>query len=151
MVEERTFVLIKPDGVQRGLVGTIVTRFEARGLKLVGMKLQKVPKALAETYYGEHKGKGFYQGLIRYITSGPAVAMVWEGRDAVAVARAMMGATDPAKATPGTIRADYALDIGRNIIHGSDSLGSARREISLFFTDGELQEYTRVDESWLTE
>ncbi len=151
MATERTFVLIKPDGVQRGLIATIQGRFERRGLKLVALKLLRVPRPLAEAYYAEHKGKGFYEGLIRYITSGPAVAMVWEGKDAVAIARAMMGATDPAKAQPGTIRADYALDIGRNVIHGSDSPGSAQREISLFFTQDELVEYSRTDEKWLTE
>lgn len=133
------------------MIATIQGRFERRGLKLVALRLLRVPRPLAEAYYAEHKGKGFYEGLIRYITSGPAVAMVWEGKDAVAIARAMMGATDPAKAQPGTIRADYALDIGRNVIHGSDSPGSAQREISLFFTQDELVEYSRTDEKWLTE
>lgn len=151
MTTERTFVLIKPDGVQRGLVGQILGRFEARGLKLVGMKFMRVSKGVAEAYYGEHKEKGFYDGLIRYITSGPAVAMVWEGKGAIAIARSMMGATDPVKAQPGTIRADFSIDIGRNVIHGSDSPESARREISLFFHEGELVEYKRVDENWLTE
>lgn len=151
MATERTFVLIKPDGVQRGLIATILGRFERRGLKLVALRLLRVPRPLAEAYYAEHKGKGFYEGLIRYIMSGPAVAMVWEGKDAVVIARAMMGATDPAKAQPGTIRADYALDIGRNVIHGSDSPGSAQREISLFFTQDELVEYSGTDEKWLTE
>ncbi len=148
---ERTFALVKPDGVQRGLVGGIVRRFERRGLKLVALKMLTVSRPLAEAYYAEHKGKGFYDGLIRYITSGPAVAMVLEGDDAVAVARQMMGATDPKKAGPGTIRGDFGQQIGRNVIHGSDSAESAKREIALFFTAAELQAYARVDAAWLFE
>ena len=151
MALERTFSLVKPDGVQRGLVGEVLRRFEARGLKLVAVKMLTVPRALAETYYGEHKGKGFYESLIAYITSGPAVAMVLEGDDAVAVARQMMGATDPKKAGPGTIRGDFGQQIGRNVIHGSDSAESAKREITLFFTATELQDYRRIDAAWLFE
>lgn len=148
---ERTFALIKPDGVQRGLVGEILRRFDKRGFKLVGLKMLTVPRELAETYYGEHKGKGFYEGLIAYITAGPAVAMVLEGDDAVATVRQMMGATDPKKAGPGTIRGDFGQQIGRNLVHGSDSPESARREIGLFFTAEELQDYVRIDAAWLFE
>jgi len=151
MAIERTFSLIKPDGVQRGVVGEILSRFERRGLKLVAVKFLTVSRHLAETYYAEHKGKGFYEGLITYITAGPAVAMVLEGDEAVAVCRQMMGATDPKKAGPGTIRGDLGQQIGRNLIHGSDSAESAKREIALFFTAAELQDYRRVDAAWLFE
>jgi len=151
MALERTFSLIKPDGVQRGLVGEILRRFEARGFKIVAVKMLRVPRALAEAYYAEHRGKGLYEALIAYITSGPAVAMVLEGDDAVAVARQMMGATDPKKAGPGTIRGDFGQQIGRNVIHGSDSPQSAKREIDLFFTANELQDYTHIDAAWLFE
>ena len=148
---ERTFVLLKPDAVQRGLVGRIVARFEARGLKLLGMKLLTVPRTLAETYYAEHRGKAFFEPLMAYITSGPVVAIVLEGEGAVAVVRKMMGKTNAAEAEPGTIRADFALTIGRNMIHGSDGLESAEREIGLFFKADELRAYTRIDEAWLDE
>ena len=148
---ERTFVLLKPDAVQRGLVGRIVARFEARGLKLLGMKLLTVPRTLAETYYAEHRGKAFFEPLMAYITSGPVVAMVLEGEGAVAVVRKMMGKTNAAEAEPGTIRGDFALTIGRNMIHGSDGLESAKREIGLFFKADELRAYTRIDEAWLDE
>jgi len=148
---ERTFVLLKPDAVQRGLVGRIVARFEARGLKLLGMKLLTVPRTLAETYYAEHRGKAFFEPLMAYITSGPVVAMVLEGEGAVAVVRKMMGKTNAAEAEPGTIRGDFALTIGRNVIHGSDGLESAKREIGLFFKADELRAYTRIDEAWLDE
>ncbi|OGS45598.1 MAG: nucleoside-diphosphate kinase [Euryarchaeota archaeon RBG_16_67_27] len=148
---ERTFVLLKPDAVQRGLVGRIVARFEARGLKLLGMKLLTVPRTLAETYYAEHRGKAFFEPLMAYITSGPVVAIVLEGEGAVAVVRKMMGKTNAAEAEPGTIRGDFALTIGRNVIHGSDGLESAKREIGLFFKADELRAYTRIDEAWLDE
>ncbi|OGS48910.1 MAG: nucleoside-diphosphate kinase [Euryarchaeota archaeon RBG_16_68_13] len=148
---DRTFVLLKPDAVQRGLVGTIVRRFEERGLKLVGLKLLRVSRSLAETYYAEHRGKPFFEPLMSYITSGPVVVMVLEGDGAVPIVRTMMGATNAAQAQQGTIRGDLALTIGRNLIHGSDSPESARREIGLFFTSEELQAYTRVDEAWLRE
>jgi len=148
---ERTFVLLKPDAVQRGLVGRIVARFEARGLKLLGMKLLTVPRTLAETYYAEHRGKAFFEPLMAYITSGPVVAIVLEGEGAVAVVRRMMGKTNAAEAEPGTIRGDFALTIGRNMIHGSDGLESAEREIGLFFKADELRAYTRIDEAWLDE
>ena len=148
---ERTFALLKPDAVQRGLAGQILSRFERRGLKIVGLKLMRVSRQLAESYYAEHKGKSFYEPLMSYITSGPVVAMVLEGDGAVAIVRKMMGKTNSAEAEPGTIRGDFALTIGRNVIHGSDSLESAKREIGFFFKPDELQEYKRIDEAWLRE
>ena len=150
-VAERTFVLLKPDGVQRVLIGRIVSRFEARGLRLVGMKLLRVPRSLAETYYAEHRGKAFFEPLMAYVTSGPVVVMVLEGDGAVGIVRKMMGTTNAAEAEPGTIRGDFALTIGRNVIHGSDSETSAKREISLFFEADELVDYRRIDEAWLRE
>ncbi len=148
---ERTFALLKPDAVQRGLAGRILQRFEQRGLKLIGLKLMRVSRPLAESYYAEHKGKGFYEPLMSYITSGPVIAMVLEGDGAVAIVRKMMGKTNSAEAEPGTIRGDFALTIGRNVIHGSDSPESAKREIGFFFKPEELQEYKRIDEAWLRE
>jgi nucleoside-diphosphate kinase len=150
-VPERTFVLLKPDAVQRALIGEIVGRFEGRGLKVVAMKMVRVPRSLGETYYAEHKGKPFFEPLMSYITAGPVVAMVLEGDGAVAAVRRMMGKTNSAEAEPGTIRGDLALTIGRNLIHGSDSLESAKREIPLFFKPDEIQSYGRVDEAWLRE
>jgi nucleoside-diphosphate kinase len=151
MPRERTFVLLKPDAIQRSLVGGILARFERRGLKLVALKLIKVPRELAETYYLEHKGKPFFAGLVKYITSAPSVALVIEGDEAVAVVRKMMGKTNAAEAEPGTIRGDFGITIGRNLIHGSDSVATAKREIGLFFKPEELLEYARVDETWLYE
>jgi nucleoside-diphosphate kinase len=148
---ERTFVLLKPDAVQRALVGEIIARFERRGLRLVAMKMLRVTRSLAETYYAEHKGKPFFEPLMAYITAGPVVAMVLEGDGAVAAVRKMMGKTNSAEAEPGTIRGDFALTIGRNIIHGSDSTESAKREIPLFFKGDEIHAYTRIDEAWLRE
>jgi nucleoside-diphosphate kinase len=148
---ERTFVLLKPDAVQRGLSGELVRRFEGRGLKIVGLKLMRVSRTLAETYYAEHNGKPFFEPLMSYIASGPVVAIVLEGEGAVGIVRKMMGTTNPAEAEPGTIRGDLALTIGRNVIHGSDSLASAKREISLFFKPEELHDYRRIDEAWLRE
>jgi nucleoside-diphosphate kinase len=148
---EKTFVMVKPDGVQRGLVGRIVQRFEDRGLKVCAMKMMRIPKELAERHYEEHKGKGFYDPLLSYITSGPAVCMVLEGENAVAAARSMMGKTNPQDAAPGTIRGDFSQVTGRNIVHGSDSSESAKREIKLFFNDYELQKYDQADEAWLFE
>ena len=148
---ERTFALLKPDAIQRGLAGRIMSRFEQRGLKIVGLKLMRVSRSLAESYYAEHKGKPFYEPLMSYITSGPVLAMVLEGDGAVAIVRKMMGKTNSAEAEPGTIRGDFALTIGRNVIHGSDSPESAKREIGFFFTPEELQEYQRIDEAWLRE
>jgi nucleoside-diphosphate kinase len=148
---ERTFAMVKPDGVQRGLVGKIVQRFEDRGLKICAVKMMKIPKELAERHYEEHKGKGFYESLLSYITSGPVVCMVLEGENAVAGVRAMMGKTNPQDADPGTIRGDFSQVTGRNIVHGSDSSESAKREINLFFNDYELQKYEKADEAWLFE
>jgi nucleoside-diphosphate kinase len=150
-VAERTFVLLKPDAVQRALVGEILGRFEGRGLKIVAMKMLRVTRSLGETYYAEHKGKAFFEPLMSYIAAGPVVAMVLEGDGAVAIVRKMMGKTNSAEAEPGTIRGDLALTIGRNVIHGSDSLESAKREIPLFFKADEILPYGRVDETWLRE
>ncbi len=148
---EQTFALVKPDGVKRGLVGEIIRRFETRGLKLVALKSIHITRELAEQYYAEHKDKDFFESLMNYITSGPSVAMVLEGMDAVSVVRKMMGVTNPAQAEPGTIRADYALFTGRNVVHGSDSLKSAKREITLFFDAKELHNYARADDELLYE
>lgn len=142
-MRERTFVLVKPDGVQRGLVGEIIRRFDQRGLQLVGLKMVRLTRDLAEAYYAEHRGKPFFPELVEYVTSGPTVAMVWEGENAVAVVRKTVGATDPAAAEPGTIRADFGVHIGRNVIHGSDSAESAKREVALFFRPDEMHTYTR--------
>jgi nucleoside-diphosphate kinase len=150
---ERTFVMVKPDGVQRGLTGEIISRFEDRGLKLVGAKFMQIDQDLAEEHYGEHEGKPFFDGLVEFITSGPVMAMVWEGDDAIRQVRHMMGETDPAESAPGTIRGDFGLDLGRNVIHGSDheDPGSNEREIDLFFDEDELVDYEKVDEGWLYE
>lgn len=148
---ERTFVMIKPDGVQRGLVGDIVGRFERRGLKVVAMKMLVLDNEMAKKHYAEHAAKPFFQGLVSFITSGPVVAMVIEGRDVVSIVRSMLGATSPAKSAPGTIRGDFALEMGRNVIHASDSPESAKREISLYFDNTEIVNYKRIDEQWLYE
>ncbi|MDD2234341.1 MAG: nucleoside-diphosphate kinase [Desulfitobacteriaceae bacterium] len=148
---ERTFLMIKPDAVQRGLVGVIIAKLEAKGFKLVGLKLIQVDRALAEEHYVEHKGKGFFEPTVEYIMSSPVVAMVWEGKNIVAMAREMMGATNPANANPGSIRGAYGMDISRNIIHGSDSLTSAEREINLYFKPAELLDYKKAGEEWLSE
>ncbi|MDD7424593.1 MAG: nucleoside-diphosphate kinase [Candidatus Methanomethylophilaceae archaeon] len=148
---ERTYLMVKPDGVQRGLCGEIVSRFEKKGLKLVAMKLMVIPKEVAENHYGEHKGKPFFPSLISYITSGPVLAMVWEGEDAVSVCRNMMGKTNPKESAPGTIRGDYGMQVGMNIIHGSDSVESAEREISIFFRPEELVSYDKTIQSWIYE
>jgi len=148
---ERTYVMVKPDGVQRGLVSEVISRFERRGLKLVGLKMLQIPRELAEEHYGEHKGKPFFDALVSYITSSPVVAMVLEGKNAVAAVRDMMGATDPQKAAPGTIRGEFGLDIGRNVVHGSDSPASAEREIGLFFKPEELVEYKLDMQRWIYE
>lgn len=148
---ERTYLMIKPDGVLRGLIGEIITRFEKKGLKIVGLKMLKIPPETAEKHYGEHKGKPFFAPLVEYITSGPVVAMAVEGKDVIATAREMMGATNPLKAAPGTIRATYGMDVGRNIIHGSDSAASAEREIGIFFMPEELVEYSKDMDRWIYE
>ena len=148
---EQTLVLVKPDGVQRGLIGEIIGRLEMRGLKLVGMKLLQVDEGLAHRHYGEHVDRPFFPGLVNFITSGPAVAMAWEANNAVEIVRSTMGPTNPAGAAPGTIRGDLGVDIGRNLIHGSDSPESAQRELALFFQPGELLSYSRSNDGWIVE
>ena len=148
---ERTFVMVKPDGVKRGLIGEVIKRIEQKGLKIVAMKMIEVSKELAEKHYAEHKEKPFFQNLISYITSGPVVAMVVEGKEAVKVMRNLVGKTNPIEASPGTIRGDLAMDIGRNVVHASDSIESAEREISLFFSKEEILSYERADEKWIYE
>src|SRR2546425_1862432 len=148
---QRTLVWVKPDGVQRGLIGLILAGLERRGLKLVAMKMIRISRELAGRHYAEHQSKPFYDGLIAFITSGPVVAMIWEGREAVSVVRGLMGATDPLKAAPGTIRGDLALDLGMNLIHGSDSPGRAETEIALFFQPNELHDYDRTADRWIRE
>ncbi|MCI2803512.1 nucleoside-diphosphate kinase [Staphylococcus pettenkoferi] len=148
---ERTFLMLKPDAVQRNLIGEVVSRIERKGLKLVGAKLMTVPRSLAETHYSEHQGKPFYEGLVSFITSAPVFAMVVEGEDAVDVSRHIIGETNPSEASPGTIRGDFGLTIGRNIIHGSDSTESADKEINLWFNPEELSDYTANNEAWLYE
>ncbi len=148
---ERTFVMLKPDAVQRGLVGEIINRFERRGLKIVAMKMVHITTEFAHQHYAVHVGKPFVEGLIKSITSGPVVAMVLEGTNAIDVARATMGATNPAKASPGTIRADYSLEMGRNLVHGSDGPETAATEIALWFKPDELWEYGRSVDGWIFE
>ncbi|PSQ23358.1 nucleoside-diphosphate kinase [Halobacteriales archaeon QS_9_67_17] len=151
--DERTFVMVKPDGVQRGLIGEIVSRFEDRGLKLVGAKFMQIDEDLAHEHYGEHEGEPFFEGLVEFITSGPVFAMVWEGADATRQVRKMMGETDPAESPPGTIRGDLGLDLGHNVIHGSDheDEGANEREIDLFFDDAELVDWNLDAADWVYE
>jgi nucleoside-diphosphate kinase len=151
--DERTFVMVKPDGVQRGLIGEVVSRLEDRGLKLVGAKFMQIDRDLAEEHYGEHEDKPFFDDLVEFITAAPVFAMVWEGADATRQVRRMMGTTDPAEAQPGTIRGDLGLDLGQNVIHGSDheDEGANEREIALFFDDEELVDWEQSDEGWLYE
>lgn len=148
---QQTLVLIKPDGVQRGLIGTVITRLEQRGLRLAAAKFMWVSKELAETHYAIHKGKPFYKGLIDYITSAPIMAMVWEGPEAVAAVRQTMGSTRPREAAPGTIRHDFGLDVGRNLTHASDSPENALDEIGLWFQPDELVEWSRDIDRWVFE
>lgn len=148
---ERTYLMVKPDGVQRNLAGEIISRFEKRGFKIIGLKMLQISRATAEKHYGEHAGKPFFAGLVDFITSGPVVAMVLEGSGVISAAREMMGATNPLKAVPGTIRGSYGIDTGRNIIHGSDSPESAAREIALFFKEDELFIYNRDVDRWIYE
>jgi nucleoside-diphosphate kinase len=148
---QRTLVLVKPDGVQRGLIGEIVARLEGRGLKLLALKMIRVTPELAGRHYAEHKGKPFFDGLVKFITSSPVVAMIWEGREAVTVVRTLMGSTDPLKAAPGTVRGDLALDLGMNLIHGSDSPQRAEVEIDLFFKPDEIHDYVRTADRWIVE
>lgn len=151
MATETTLVLVKPDGVQRGLSGEIVRRLEQTGLKIVGLKLMQVSRELAGKHYGEHEGKPFYDGLVDYITMSPVVALALEGPDAIAITRKLMGVTKPAEAAPGTIRGDLGVDIGRNLIHGSANADDAAREVGLFFSSDELIRWDRKIESWITE
>jgi nucleoside-diphosphate kinase len=143
--------MIKPDGVQRGLAGEIISRFERRGLKIAGMKMLVVSDELAKKHYAEHAAKPFFPSLTSFIRSGPAIALAVEGKDVVTVVRSMVGKTKPVESPPGTIRGDFALDTGRNVIHASDSPESAKREISLYFDNSELATYSRIDEHWLYE
>ena len=148
---ERTLIIIKPEGVQRGLIGKVINRFEERGLKFTGLKLMQITPELAEKHYGVHKGKSFYPGLVQHITSSPVVVGVLEGPKAISVVRNTMGATNPVEATPGNIRGDYALEIGFNIVHGSDGPETAAFEINLFFKPEELVNYTLAADKWVYE
>lgn len=148
---ERTLVIVKPDGVQRGLVGPILSRLERRGLRFAALKLMQITPELAERHYAVHKGKAFYEGLISFITSGPVVVAVVEGRDAIDIVRKTLGATNPAEAEPGTIRADFGLEIGRNLVHGSDGPDTAAYEIPIFFDEREILSYERAIDSWINE
>jgi nucleoside-diphosphate kinase len=148
---ERTYVMVKPDGVQRGLVGEVIRRIERRGLKLAAMRMNTISPDLAKKHYAEHAQKPFFNSLIDFITSGPSVSMVVEGKNAVSVMRAINGATNPANAATGSIRGDFALDTGRNLVHASDSPEAAKREISIHFKDSEILEYARVDKAWVYE
>lgn len=148
---DRTLVIIKPDAVQRGLTGRIVSRLEDRGLRILALRMIRMTQTLAKSLYAVHEGKGFYPGLISYMTSSPVVLMVVEGRRAVEVVRKTMGATDPLEAVPGSIRGDWGLEIGRNLIHGSDSQENAAREIGIFFEGKDLLKYNREVERWIFE
>jgi len=148
---ERTLVIVKPDGVQRGLIGEIILRLERRGLGLIGLKFMQITPELASRHYAVHKGKPFYEPLVAYITSSPVVVMVWEGKQAIETVRKTMGATNPVNAEPGTIRADFAVEIGRNLVHGSDGPETAAFEVPLFFREDELVSWTRSVERWVIE
>lgn len=148
---EQTLVLVKPDGVQRGLIGEVISRLERRGLKLVAMKFMQISEEMAKQHYGEHEGKPFFDGLISFITSAPVVAMVWEGGGAIATVRTTMGATKPSESTPGSIRGDFGLDVGRNIIHGSANAEDAAKEVNLFFDASEIISWERAADPWIFE
>jgi len=148
---ETTFLMVKPDGVQRGLIGEVVSRVEERGLRIDAMKMIRINMEKAQEHYAEHEGKDFFEPLLDYITSGPVVVMAVSGDSAISVIRDMVGATDPQDANPGTIRGDFGLDIGRNIVHAADSKESAERELNIFFEEREYQGYSRVEESWIYE
>jgi nucleoside-diphosphate kinase len=148
---ERTLIIIKPDAVQRGLTGEILTRFERRGLRIAAMKLIQIDQALAQRHYAIHEGKPFYEPLVKYITSAPVVVMVLEGNNAIEIARRTMGATNPTEAAPGTIRADFGLEIGRNLVHGSDGPETAAFELPLFFAEDEILSYERDADRWIFE
>ncbi len=151
MTQERTLVLVKPDAIQRGLTGEVLRRLEMRGLKLVGLKLVHMPHEMAERHYAAHTGKPFFASLVDFITSGPLLAVALEGPKAIQTVRNTMGATDPAEAAPGTIRGDLAVDIGRNLVHGSDSAASAEQELAIFFDSDELVSYDRATDPWIVE
>jgi nucleoside-diphosphate kinase len=146
---EKTFLMVKPDGVQRNLIGEIVSRFEKKGFQLVGGKLMSISQELAEEHYGEHKERPFFGELVDFITSGPVFAMVWQGENVISTARQMMGSTNPKDAAPGTIRGDFGITVGKNVIHGSDSPESAVREIDLFFNESEVVEYSKLMNEWI--
>ena len=148
---EKSLVLVKPDGVQRGFIGEIISRLERRGLRLIGAKFLGVSQQLAETHYAIHKGKPFYDGLITYITSAPVMAMVWEGPNAIAAIRQTMGATKPTEAAPGSVRHDFGLEVGRNLTHASDSVENGEAEVSLWFTNDELVSWDRDIDRWIFE
>jgi len=151
MSNEQTFIAIKPDGVQRGLIGPIISRFEARGYKLAAIKLVTASQQHLEKHYEDLSDKPFFPGLIKYMGSGPICAMIWEGRDAVKTGRALLGATNPLASLPGTIRGDYAIDVGRNVCHGSDSVENAKKEIALWFKEGEIQSWKSAQHDWVYE
>ena len=146
-----SYVMVKPDGVQRNLVGEVISRMEKRGLKILALKMYTIPEETARAHYAEHEGKPFFQSLLDFITSGPSVSIVVQGKNAVSVIRTMVGATNPSEAAAGTIRGEFGLDTGRNIVHASDSTESAKREISIHFSESEISEYLRIDEQWLYE
>jgi nucleoside-diphosphate kinase len=146
---ERTLIIFKPDAVQRGLCGEILTRFEKKGLQIVGMKMMTIPRQLAETHYAPHKGKGFYEGLVKFMTSSPVVVLALAGKDSITIARKMMGATFGSKAEPGTIRGDFGVSNSFNLIHGSDAPEAAERELGLFFKPEELQNWTPASQIWV--
>ena len=148
---ERTFIMIKPDGVQRHLTGEIIHRFERKGFTLVGLKMMQVSRELAETHYGVHKERPFFKGLVDFITSAPVIAMVWEGENVVSAARNIIGATNPTTADPGSIRGDFGVSIGRNLIHGSDAIETAQTEVALWFNEAELTDWSPVRKPWLYE
>lgn len=148
---ERTFLMIKPDGVQRNLVGEIIQRFEAKGFTLVGLKMMQVSSELAEKHYAVHKERPFFRSLVDFITSSPVVAMVWQGEGVIASARKIIGATNPLNAEPGTIRGDFGISVGRNLIHGSDGPDTAKDEVSLWFSDAELADWTPAITPWVVE
>ena len=148
---EQTLILVKPDGVQRGLIGQIISRFERRGMKLVGLKFIQMTNELAAQHYAVHQGKKFYDDLIEYIVSGPVVAMVWAGEDAIAAARATMGSTRPVDSAPGTIRGDFGMEVSRNLVHGSDEPENAKKEVALFFDRSELIGWQRESDKWIKE
>ncbi|MGM0404563.1 MAG: nucleoside-diphosphate kinase [Thermoplasmatota archaeon] len=146
---ETTFLMIKPDGVQRGLTGKIISRLEEKGLRIMAMKMLWIDKETASEHYAEHEGKDFYEPLIEYITSGPVVTMALKGDSAISIVRKIVGETDPKEALPGTIRGDFGIEIGRNIVHAADSEKSAKRELDIFFDEKDYQDYSRVEEEWI--